>query len=68
MHRDAGIKNRLHEAHGVRECCTVDPEPQAAEAPCTIHDGFVQHARAVDSGTVSFVLLDGVAFRPDDLL
>ena len=66
-HRDVGVKKRLYETHGVREYWTVDPETHAVEVHVNTEHGFDQHARVVESGTVSSALLDGFAIDLEDL-
>ncbi len=66
-HRDVGVKKRLYEQHGVREYWTVDPDTQAVEIHVNTDDGFEQHARFVEAGTISSTVLEDFAVDLTDL-
>jgi Uma2 family endonuclease len=60
-HRDLTEKKRLYETHGVREYWVVDPDSETVEVFENADDGFLQAARAVEDGTISSTVIDGLA-------
>lgn len=66
-HKDLTTKKRLYEVHGVAEYWTVDPDQQAVEIFENTDDGFVQHLRVVETGTVTSALLNDFTLDLADL-
>jgi len=66
-HRDLTEKKRLYETHGVREYWVLDPDQQTVEVFANTEEGFRQHARVVEEGTVASGVLDSFEIDLSDL-
>lgn len=66
-HKDLTIKKRIYEVHGVAEYWTVDPDQQAVEVFQNTDDGYVQHVRVVEDGTVPSAVQDDFSIDLADL-
>lgn len=66
-YRDLTTKKRLYEQHGVREYWIVDPEGRTVEVFELTGERFMQHTRAVETGTTASTLLDGFQVDLTDL-
>ncbi len=58
---DLTKKQRVYEAHGVREYWIVDPHDRTAKIYRNTDKGFQLHAEAREEGNVASALLDGFA-------
>lgn len=66
-HRDLTEKKRLYEEHDVREYWTVDPDQEVVEVFRNTENGFVQHTRVVEHGSVSSAVLEDFSVDLEDL-
>jgi Uma2 family endonuclease len=66
-HRDLTEKKRLYEIHGVREYWVIDPDQRTVEVFSNTEDGFHQHARIAEAGTVTSSVLDAFETCLSDL-
>ena len=66
-HHDLLVKKQIYEQHGVPEYWIIDPDSRTVEVYRNTDEGFAQHARAVETGTVTSALLDGFAMDLDGL-
>lgn len=66
-HRDLTQKKRLYEEHNVSEYWIVDPDQHVVEIFQNTEDGFIQHDRVVEHGTVSSALLDRLEVGLEDI-
>ena len=66
-HRDAVVKKRLYEKHGVPEYWIIDPEGETVELYCLEEGIYQQKVRVVEKGNVSSTLLPGFSVELADL-